>query len=300
VPDYLEENHPMDAQNPAVNVPPHVQNYLSDHHILTLATASPGGLPHAATMIYANDGLAVYFCTRPDTRTARHIDQNPMVSFTIDEYHSEWKKSKGIQGSGEAHALLDADEIRGVVRLFQQKYPLLADGASKLSFFSNLSFFRITPSEVHYIDNEGGSQDVGQSLGMEWRRSLIFSVFRGLPQKEVETIAARLDTVQYAAGDVIVRQGAPADKFFIIVDGEVEVVREEGGGAQPVATLRRGQFFGEIAILRDTPRTATVRAVGPTTLLSMDRDTFRGLVSQALATTQDFDQVIQQRLAQLG
>ena len=73
------------------------------------------------------------------------------------------------------------------------------------------------------------------------------------------------------------RQGAPADKFFIIVDGEVTVLRDDGrSGEAPVATLRRGQFFGEIAILRDTPRTATVRAVTPVTLLTMDREASSG------------------------
>ena len=74
---------------------------------------------------------------------------------------------------------------------------------------------------------------------------------------------------------MIVRQGAPADKFFIIVDGEVEVVRESEGKTRSLGTLGRGQFFGEIAILRDTPRIATVRAVKPTTLFAMERDIFR-------------------------
>ena len=99
---------------------------------------------------------------------------------------------------------------------------------------------------------------------------------------------------------MIVRQGAPADKFFIIVRGEVEVVHEEQGAAQRIAVLKSGQFFGEIAILRDTPRTATVRAITPTTLLTMDRDAFRGLVAQSLATTQDFDAAIRERLEKMA
>src|SRR5439155_19474132 len=101
------------------------------------------------------------------------------------------------------------------------------------------------------------------------------------------------------AGDVIVRQGAPADKFFIIIDGEVEVVREDDGEHRTLATLSRGQFFGEMAILRDTPRMATVRAVMPTTLFAMERDAFQGHVAGSMGTTQDFDQVIQQRLEEI-
>ena len=100
---------------------------------------------------------------------------------------------------------------------------------------------------------------------------------------------------------MIVRQGAPADKFFIIVDGEVEVIREDDGEARTVAgQLKRGQFFGEIAILRDTPRMATVKAVAPTTLFAMERQAFQGLVAQSMGTTQDFDRVIQKRLEEIG
>ena len=102
------------------------------------------------------------------------------------------------------------------------------------------------------------------------------------------------------AGDVVVRQGALADKFFIIVEGEVEVLHADAGEVRRVASLKAGQFFGEIAILRDRPRTATVRAVTPVTLLAMERETFQSLVAQALATTQDFDRVIQERLDATG
>jgi CRP-like cAMP-binding protein len=105
--------------------------------------------------------------------------------------------------------------------------------------------------------------------------------------------------MQFDSGDVIVRQGAPADKFFIIVEGEVDVVREEGGQQHQLATLQRGQFFGEMAILRDAPRMATVTAKAPTTVFAMERDAFRGLVGQSIGTTQDFDRVIKQRLEEI-
>ena len=98
---------------------------------------------------------------------------------------------------------------------------------------------------------------------------------------------------------MIVRQGAPADKFFIVVDGEVEVVRESEGKTRLLGTLTRGQFFGEIAILRDMPRNASVRAKTATTLFSMERDLSR-LVAQSMGTTSDFDRVIRERLERGG
>lgn len=289
----------MESERSSMSVPPAVLAYLGQREVLTLATASPAGLPHAATLLYVNDGLTLYFWIRPDTVTARHVDQNPSVAFTIDEYTPDWTKTKGIQGTGECRVVLNPDEVRRVVTRFEQKFSSQAPARS-----TDLSFFRITPSQVHFIDNAADSGEpgdpAGRTVGLDYHRSAVFSVFSDLPDQVAETLAAKLATVHVEPGDTIVRQGAPAEKFFIIVDGEVEVVRADGGEERTVATLGAGQFFGEVAILRDTPRNATVRAVAPTTLLTMGRDVFRTLVAQSLGTTQDFDDVIRQRLAGLG
>jgi uncharacterized protein YhbP (UPF0306 family) len=283
------------ADKPRSEAPPQVLEYLRSQNTLTLATASVSGLPHAATMVYVAEGITLYFFTRPETTTARNIAENPTVAFTIDEYSPDWSKTKGIQGGGECQVLLSPADIKRVVGLFRERFSFLSEAST-----ANVSCYRIVPAELQYIDNEGTARP--QSLAMEYRRSLVYSVFKGLPRHEVETLAARLETVRVAAGDTIVRQGAPADKFFIIVDGEVDVLRDEAAGQAPkkVASLKQGQFFGEMAILRDSPRTATVQAVTPTTLLTMDRDVFRNLVAQSLATTEDFDRVIRQRLGDLG
>lgn len=276
-------------------VPANVLEYLQKHQTLTLATASTTGLPHAATEVYANDGLVLYFCSAPDTTTARHIEQNRAVSFTIDEYNPDWSKTKGIQGSGEAQVVLSPSEITRVVTLFKHKYPSLSDAQT-----SNLSVFRVTPTAVQFIDNEQAGQAAGQSLGTNYKRSMVYNIFRELPRQQVETVEAKMGTMQVPAGQIVVRQGAPADKFFMIAEGEVEVVREDDGQEHVVARLGQGQYFGEMAILRDMPRTASVRTLAPTTLFTMDRDVFRSLVAQSLGTTQDFDQIIQRRFDELA
>ncbi len=280
----------MTADSRAPELPPETLEYLQVQHTLTLSTASLAGMPHAATFVYVNDGLTFYFATLPETRTARHIDQNPVVSFTIDDYSPDWRKTKGVQAAGECGVLLNQGEIRHVVELFQQKFPFLSQQLT-----TNRSFFRIRPSEVYFINNEGLT-DERQDL-TNYSRSVVFSVFRDLPVVALESVEAKLESIRVETGQVVVRQGAPADKFFIVVDGAVEVIHEAGAQKpQSLTVLRAGEFFGEIAILRDSPRTATVRALVPTSLLSMDRDTFRGLVAQALGTTQDFGAIIQERL----
>jgi uncharacterized protein YhbP (UPF0306 family) len=282
----------MERETAAIDVPPQVLDYLREQKKLTLATASTGAVPHATTLVYVNDGVGLYIWTQPETTTARHVSQNPVVSFAIDEYSPNLRETKGIQGRGNCHVLLDSAEIDRVVGLFEEKFPSLAG-----SLGGNLSFFRIAPSEIQFIDNTAA--EAADEAPVGFHRNLVYSVFRDLPEQEVATLEAQLRTVQISEGDVVVRQGAPADKFFIIVDGEVEVLRDDDGESRRLATLQRGQFFGEIAILRDTPRMATVRALKPTTLFAMEREVFRSLVAQSMGTTDDFESLIRQRLDEI-
>jgi nitroimidazol reductase NimA-like FMN-containing flavoprotein (pyridoxamine 5'-phosphate oxidase superfamily) len=284
----------MGSNSPVLEVPEHILDYLGEQPTLTLATASPTGVPRATTLIYVNEGPTVYVWTRPETATARHMEQNPVVSFAIDEYTPDFRGTKGIQGTGEAQVVLNPSEVRRTKELFESKYPSLGGALS-----ANISFFRISPSELQFIDNTAAEgKDTGHG-GVAFNRDLVYSVFRDLPEGEAATLAAQLNTVEVEPGAVIVRQGAPADKFFIIIDGEVEIVREDDGKQRTLATLSRGQFFGEMAILRNSPRMATAKAVGPTTLFAMERDAFQNLVAGSMGTTQDFDRVIQQRLEEI-
>jgi hypothetical protein len=189
--------------------------------------------------------------------------------------------------------ILSGEEIARVADLFGQKFPDLSPGATM-----SISFFRIKPAELGYIDNtkEGADAPEG-TFGAEFHRERSYSVFDALPMELSESVAAELQTVKADAGEMVVRQGGPADKFFIVVEGEVEVSRDADGGETAVATFGPGQFFGEMAIIRDAPRSASVKATQPTTLLAMERDTFRDIVAQALGTTGSFDEIIRSRLA---
>jgi nitroimidazol reductase NimA-like FMN-containing flavoprotein (pyridoxamine 5'-phosphate oxidase superfamily)/quercetin dioxygenase-like cupin family protein len=284
----------METDSPALDVPSHVLDYLREQATLTLATSSATGSPHATTLTYVNDGPVVYVWTRPETGTATNMEQNPIAAFAIDEYTPDWRDTKGIQATAQAQVVLNPDEVSRARELFEEKYPALAG-----TLGMNVSFFRLTPTQLQFIDNTAAGGKPAGHGGVDFHRDVVYSVFRELPPQDVDTVQANLQTMTYDAGDVIVRQGAPADKFFIIIDGEVEVVREEGGEQHELATLSRGQFFGEMAILRDAPRMATVTAKSPTTVFAMERDAFRGLVGQSIGTTQDFDRVIKQRLEEI-
>jgi uncharacterized protein YhbP (UPF0306 family)/quercetin dioxygenase-like cupin family protein len=285
----------LSSEQPKVDVPPHVLDYLSEQNTLTLATASPGAVPHASTFLYVNDGPALYFWSKPNTTTARQVEQNPVVSFAIDSYADDLRQTKGVQGTGECNVILSGEEIARVADLFGQKFPDLSPGVTM-----SISFFRVTPTDLEFIDNTAAGAEAPEGqFGAEFHRERAYSVFDDLPTQQVGSIVASLQVTEAKEGEVIVRQGGPADKFFIVAEGQVEVEREENG-SQSVATLGPGAFFGEVSILRNTPREATVKATKPTKLLAMERDTFRDLVAQSLGTTQEFDKVIQARLGAHG
>jgi cAMP-dependent protein kinase regulator len=85
----------------------------------------------------------------------------------------------------------------------------------------------------------------------------------------------------YPPGAVIAREGAPGRSMFIIVEGEVSVVRQGDAGPQlPLATLSEGEFFGEMALMYEGPRLSSVTAVTETVLLELSRERMQGLAAR--------------------
>lgn len=129
----------------------------------------------------------------------------------------------------------------------------------------------------------------------------IQEAFRGFSEQEARALAARFRREVIPAGQVIVHQGDPPTRFYILSKGEAEVVvAAEGGGERRVADLVPGNYFGEIAILENTARTATVRARTECTLISLDAETFKAAVAQSVAAGEDFRRELQRRVAEAG
>jgi NADH dehydrogenase len=108
----------------------------------------------------------------------------------------------------------------------------------------------------------------------------------------------RLTRAHFEAGEVIVRQGDPGDLMYIIMDGEVDVVQQQAaGGERVVATLTQGEWFGEMALFTEEPRSATVRTRTPVTVLAVDRRTFQTLVAHLAPLRDAFARLMQHRAA---
>jgi hypothetical protein len=95
-------------------------------------------------------------------------------------------------------------------------------------------------------------------------------IFEQLPTSSLEALARALTAREVPAGTVVVREGDLGERYFAIAEGAVEVWK----GDDCVAVLERGEGFGEIALLHDVPRTATVRARSDVRLYALERDAF--------------------------
>ena len=104
-------------------------------------------------------------------------------------------------------------------------------------------------------------------------------LFAGLPQDRFDLLAGNAEVVTVPAGTELIREGDPGDEFFAIADGEVEISKR----GRRVATERAGGVFGEIALLRGIPRTATVTTTAPSRLFVLQAQAFHSLVAPSLS-----------------
>jgi len=99
-------------------------------------------------------------------------------------------------------------------------------------------------------------------------------ILEQLTKWERMVIADALEIHTFENGEIIMREGTVGDRFYIIVEGEAEVFQQRENGVEQIATLKKSNYFGEIALLTDRPRAATVVAVGHLKCVGLDRDRF--------------------------
>jgi CRP-like cAMP-binding protein len=120
-------------------------------------------------------------------------------------------------------------------------------------------------------------------------------LFAGLSRKERRALAPRADEIDLAEGRALVREGEWAYEFFAIVDGTAEVRR----GEQLLAELGPGDFFGEMGLMEDTRRNATVTATSPIRVVVMTAQSFRQTASELPSVAAKISAAIEERCRHL-
>jgi alkyl hydroperoxide reductase subunit AhpC len=120
-----------------------------------------------------------------------------------------------------------------------------------------------------------------------------------LPKQVLVDTSKKLQTTKYSAGQMVFQQGDAPDRFYIISSGEVEVIRRTRDGREKVlAVLHPGDYFGEIGLLTEARRNASIRAKTDVELLAMTWDDFRRVIESSEASRKDFADIMRERLAQ--
>ncbi len=105
-------------------------------------------------------------------------------------------------------------------------------------------------------------------------------LFEALPGETLGKLADRMQREDVASGTVLVREGEPGDRFYVLLTGMAGVSQASLGGR---GILRAGEFFGEVALVMDVPCTATVTAMTPCVVASCDRAAFNELLRPLFA-----------------
>jgi CRP-like cAMP-binding protein len=119
-------------------------------------------------------------------------------------------------------------------------------------------------------------------------------LFEDLSRKELVQLERVCEDVQVEPGKVLCREGQTGDEFFVIVDGRLQVTRK----SRPVSTLSSGDFVGEIALVTELPRTATVTAETPVRLFVLTRREFHAVLDQNPKVERKVLRVLARRLAE--
>lgn len=99
-----------------------------------------------------------------------------------------------------------------------------------------------------------------------------FKLFSGFKSADLETLVSLAEEKTYAVGEVIIREGGPGESMFVILAGEVVVFRDAQGKRVEFTRITAGDSFGELALVDDGPRSASVEAVQPTRVLRITQD----------------------------
>ena len=118
-------------------------------------------------------------------------------------------------------------------------------------------------------------------------------IFQPLPPAVLENLARRLTPLTVSAGQTVITAGEPGDRFYLVERGRLDARR----GSEVLSTMAAGDCFGEIALLRDVPRTASVVATDDTLLQALDRDDFLGAVGADPDAKGRADTLVNRRMA---
>lgn len=249
----------------AKTIPSEVADYLRLHHVITLSTSSFTGMPHADTTVYTSDDHRLFFFAADRSNLVRNITDSRHVSFTIDDYTTDWRKVRELQGVCRCLPATPA-EIEWGMALWSTKY-----GHDAVSG----AMFVLVPHEMHFVDYDYNMVAGGAGPEVSTRNYLLNEPSLAAVSAP---LATTLDHIDYEPGQIIFRPGDSVGQYYVVLAGEVEIRGEGFGADQTVTRVTVGQMFGDQAALRGQRGGLTAHAVTRVSLLAVRREAIRDLL----------------------
>ena len=230
-----------------------------------------GVWPHTgvAVVVFAVIGLSMIVGDVSGYTILQRSTPGDVLARVFGVLHSLFYATVAV-GAIVAPALIDAMSVRWALVVVGALLPIL-------SALARTSLLAVDTAPVHPRE-------------LELLRTI--PIFAPLPAPTLERLASRLLPVRAAAGERIISEGEHGDRFYVVVDGEIEISLDSG----PPRVEGPGSYFGEIALLRDVPRTATVSARTDVELYALEREDFLGAVTGHSASAEAADVVVGSRL----
>lgn len=212
-----------------------------------------------------------------------------------DEFHLVVRGSARVvkRGHPQPLARLGPGDYFGELALLHR-----APRAATVTATTDLETWALPAAEFTALLGPSWSARERAGRAADLRRALAqVPLFAQLRPTDVDLLAARMRTDGHLDGTAIVTEGEPGDRFFVLLDGTVEVSTRADGF---VRTQGPGEYFGEIALLLDVARTATVRARGPVRTASLARADFDELLLRFLRLDAEVERVGRGRLRHTG
>lgn len=148
---------------------------------------------------------------------------------------------------------------------------------------------------------EGAAAEQAASSGLGKDAELLAGIpfFAGLDRHKLKLLVFTSERQKLEAGEILFSQGDQGELAYVIVDGDVDVVVATAEGPVKVAAAGRGDLIGELALLCDAPRTATIKAVGPVTFLSIAKDVFLKLIQDNPQVSLNVTRIVAGRLERM-
>lgn len=242
--------------------------------------------------------------TRPDAPVTLLDPEHPVLRspnpIDASDFHG-WVHDRGLYFSGTWD--------RRYIPLLSSADPgekpkdgglLLASVGRGTYVYTGYSFFRQIPAGVN-----GAVKLFANIVGLSearirdrLARVRTVPLFAGLPEAELYEIARLVSEEWFDDGTVLSRQGDRGQDLYLVLQGAIEVVKEDGDQWRVVYTAETGDPIGELATLADLPRSASLRARGATKVLMMRGEDFRRLVTEHRDVSQQIIRILATRLAQ--